>query len=98
MMGSKSNKYVTALLAVQFFQTESKFSNFDGQNALFPKFNRPLARLQKGKKILDAIIAAHPFLLFRANVLVYRVPTSSGNHRKPRKSLKKVPCMESHGI
>ena len=24
----------------------------------------------------------------------YRVPTSSGNHGKPGKSLKKVPCME----
>ena len=23
-----------------------------------------------------------------------RVPTSSGNHEKPEKSLKKVPCME----
>ena len=25
---------------------------------------------------------------------MYRVPTSSGNHGKPGKSLKKVPCME----
>ena len=27
-----------------------------------------------------------------------RVPTSSGNHGKPGKSQKKVPCMENHGI
>ena len=27
-----------------------------------------------------------------------RVPTCSGNHGKPGKSLKKVPCMENHGI
>ena len=25
---------------------------------------------------------------------IYRVPTSSGNHGKPGKSRKKVPCME----
>ena len=29
-----------------------------------------------------------------ASGLSYRVPTSSGNHGKPGKSLKKVPCME----
>ena len=28
----------------------------------------------------------------------YRVPTSSGNHGKPEKSWKKVPCIEKHGI
>ena len=28
------------------------------------------------------------------NSVTYRVPTSSGNHGKPGKSLKKVPCME----
>ena len=38
---------------------------------------------------------------FQTNVfgaLLNRVPTSSGNHGKPGKSLKKVPCMEKSWI
>ena len=31
------------------------------------------------------------------NSTVIRVPTSSGNHGKPGKSPKKVPCMEKSG-
>ena len=38
-------------MAVQFFQTSPSFSNFHGPNTFFYKFNRPLARLQKGRKI-----------------------------------------------
>ena len=31
-------------------------------------------------------------------LVIDRVPTSSGNHGKPGKSLKQIPCMENHGI
>ena len=34
-------------MAVQFFWTASSFPNFDGPNAFFPKFNRPLAPTSK---------------------------------------------------
>ena len=38
------------------------FSKFDGPNAFFPKFNRPLARLQKGRKIPESV-AQYPSLI-----------------------------------
>ena len=42
------------------------------------------------KMLLKTTIRNRFEVIFR----LHRVPTSSGNHGKPGKSLKKVPCME----
>ena len=44
-----------------------------------------------GKKIFTVLHSN--VLLILTYVFTNRVPTSSGNHGKPGKSLKKVPCM-----
>ena len=44
------------------------------------------------------IITEQKVSLKMLNLANYMVPTSSGNHGKPGKSLKKVPCMEKWNL
>ena len=43
------------LFGIEMLQRNLSIESIDSPNAFFPKFNRPLARLQKGRKIPDKV-------------------------------------------